>query len=123
MINLTELEKIVLEDITHDQFYENDLDSVIWADVFVDDVPIGIFDDGKFSVHAVQIVFENLLGTADKVLCDVPCSGLGIIRRKPDIKYKEDITDFKELTQIQKNIDIRKSKKHKKEKKDGRHNL
>lgn len=25
---------------------------------------------------------------ADRVLCDVPCSGLGIIRRKPEIKYK-----------------------------------
>ncbi len=28
------------------------------------------------------------LGVYDKVLCDVPCSGLGIIRRKPEIKYK-----------------------------------
>lgn len=28
------------------------------------------------------------LEPADKVLCDVPCSGLGIIRRKPEIKYK-----------------------------------
>lgn len=27
-------------------------------------------------------------GNADLVLCDVPCSGLGIIRRKPDIKSK-----------------------------------
>ena len=35
---------------------------------------------------------EELKGTADKVLADVPCSGLGIIRRKPDIKWnKEDI--------------------------------
>jgi len=25
----------------------------------------------------------------DKVLCDVPCSGLGVIRRKPEIKYKD----------------------------------
>ncbi len=25
---------------------------------------------------------------ADRVLCDVPCSGLGVIRRKPEIKYK-----------------------------------
>ena len=25
----------------------------------------------------------------DKVLCDVPCSGYGIIRRKPDIKWKD----------------------------------
>lgn len=28
------------------------------------------------------------LGQADRVLCDVPCSGLGIIRRKPEIRYK-----------------------------------
>jgi len=30
---------------------------------------------------------------ADKVLCDVPCSGLGILRRKPEIRYKEDLVD------------------------------
>ena len=41
--------------------------------------------------------------TADRVLADVPCSGLGVIRRKPEIKYK-DITDFRELVQIQKSI-------------------
>lgn len=28
-------------------------------------------------------------GRFDRVLCDVPCSGFGIIRRKPDIKYKD----------------------------------
>lgn len=28
------------------------------------------------------------LGLFDRVLCDVPCSGFGIIRRKPEIKYK-----------------------------------
>ena len=37
---------------------------------------------------------------ADRVLCDVPCSGLGIIRRKPEIKYKEN-PGFKELPQLQ----------------------
>lgn len=58
----------------------------------------------KTQVRDAQITDETLIGTADKVLADVPCSGLGIIRRKPDIKYKEDITDFTELTQIQKNI-------------------
>ena len=47
---------------------------------------------------------DNLIGKADKILADVPCSGLGIIRRKPDIKYKENITDFKELNEIQLNI-------------------
>ncbi len=29
-----------------------------------------------------------LRGTFDRVLCDVPCSGYGVIRRKPEIRYK-----------------------------------
>ena len=28
-------------------------------------------------------------GQYDRVLCDVPCSGLGVIRRKPEIRYKK----------------------------------
>ena len=39
----------------------------------------------------------------DYVLADVPCSGLGIIRRKPEIKYKEK-EDFRALPPIQKRI-------------------
>ena len=34
-------------------------------------------------------VFDVKLPQADVVLCDVPCSGLGVIRRKPEIKYKK----------------------------------
>lgn len=33
---------------------------------------------------------KNLEESADKVLCDVPCSGTGILRRKPDIKWNRD---------------------------------
>ncbi len=33
-------------------------------------------------------VFQPELPAADCVLCDVPCSGYGVIRRKPEIKYK-----------------------------------
>lgn len=40
---------------------------------------------------------------ADCVLCDVPCSGLGIIRRKPEIRYKKDL-GLNTLPQIQYNI-------------------
>ena len=40
------------------------------------------------------------LGKFNAVLCDVPCSGFGVIRRKPEIKYKE-VTDFSELEDIQ----------------------
>lgn len=31
---------------------------------------------------------DSSLPKADRVLCDAPCSGLGIIRRKPEIRYK-----------------------------------
>lgn len=48
-------------------------------------------------------VYDKNLGEFDCVLCDVPCSGLGIIRRKPDIKYK-DFIDFDGLLPIQKSI-------------------
>ena len=34
-------------------------------------------------------VFNENIPMADKVLCDVVCSGLGVIRRKPEIKYKQ----------------------------------
>lgn len=33
---------------------------------------------------------EALFGKCDRVLCDVPCSGLGVIAKKPDIRYKEE---------------------------------
>lgn len=34
-------------------------------------------------------VYNEKLGLADAVLCDVPCSGFGIIGKKPEIKYKD----------------------------------
>lgn len=37
---------------------------------------------------------------ADKIICDVPCSGFGIIRRKPEIRYK-DLDSIKALPEIQ----------------------
>ena len=37
----------------------------------------------------------------DKILVDAPCSGIGLIRRKPDIRYRKEITDFDALQKIQ----------------------
>lgn len=44
--------------------------------------------------------FNDNLPLADKILCDVPCSGLGVIRRKPEIKYKNP-KEFENLPNIQ----------------------
>lgn len=36
------------------------------------------------------VLNEDYIGKFDYVLCDVPCSGMGIVRRKPEIKYKKE---------------------------------
>lgn len=44
---------------------------------------------------------KELVSKADKVLADCPCSGLGVIRRKPEIKYKDIKDGGKELSDLQ----------------------
>lgn len=46
---------------------------------------------------------QSDMPTADKILCDVPCSGLGVIRRKPDIKNKSP-RELSELPALQYDI-------------------
>lgn len=40
----------------------------------------------------------------DRILVDAPCSGIGLIRRKPDIRYRKDTIDFIHLQKIQLSI-------------------
>ncbi len=47
---------------------------------------------GLSCVRAAQgdaSAFDPALGLAHRVLCDVPCSGLGILRQKPEVKWKD----------------------------------
>lgn len=44
-------------------------------------------------------IYNPALGIFDRVLCDMPCSGFGVISRKPEIKYKS-LDDIKELPRI-----------------------
>ena len=53
--------------------------------------------------HDAVEQIDELVGKADLVLADVPCSGLGVIRRKPEMKYRDEF-DFDELVEIQKSI-------------------
>jgi len=46
-----------------------------------------------------QEVFQNEM--FDKILVDAPCSGFGVIRRKPDLKYTKTMQDVKQLATIQ----------------------
>ena len=43
-------------------------------------------------------------GQFDKILVDAPCSGLGLIRRKPEIRYTKTLHDLSKLREIQLDI-------------------
>lgn len=51
-----------------------------------------------------RIVREEFLEKADVVIADVPCSGLGVIGKKQDIKYRVTKESLKEVTRLQKEI-------------------
>ena len=44
---------------------------------------------------------DLLIGKADKVLVDAPCSGLGVLSKKPDIKWKREPDDIVQLQKLQ----------------------
>lgn len=55
-------------------------------------------------VHDATKLKEEYVEKFDKILLDVPCLGLGVIRRKPDIKWNRQESDIEEIANIQYNI-------------------
>jgi 16S rRNA (cytosine967-C5)-methyltransferase len=49
-------------------------------------------------------VYKRLEGTADRMLLDAPCSGLGTLRRNPDIKWKLTNDDLERLITLQQDL-------------------
>ncbi len=57
----------------------------------------------KTECRDAKTVNGELVGKCGRVLCDVPCSGLGVLGKKPDMRYKE-VTDRVRLIQTQREI-------------------
>ena len=51
-----------------------------------------------------DIKIKRLAGKLDRVLVDAPCSGLGTLRRNPDLKWRQQPSDIDELTAKQASI-------------------
>jgi 16S rRNA (cytosine967-C5)-methyltransferase len=49
-------------------------------------------------------VIKRLYGTADAVLLDVPCSGLGVLKRNPEIKWRLKAEDLENLLKTQEEL-------------------
>ena len=84
----------------------NDKGKVLCFDIYENRVSLIVKGAQRLGLKSIigkvgdASVFNSELGLADKVLCDVPCSGLGIIRRKPEIKYKSE-AELSDLPDIQ----------------------
>lgn len=68
-------------------------------------------EEGKnrLGLTSIETMAEDarLLRLKDKVdliFADVPCSGLGTLRKKSDIKWKRELDDLKQITDLQKEI-------------------
>ena len=55
-------------------------------------------------IYDATVIDDNLIEKADVVLCDVPCSGLGVIGKKADIRIKTAQEDLTALLSIQEKI-------------------
>jgi 16S rRNA (cytosine967-C5)-methyltransferase len=55
-------------------------------------------------VWDATVLDKELLGKADVLICDLPCSGLGVLGRKTDIRYKMTPKKQKELVLLQRRI-------------------
>ncbi|MBV1756986.1 MAG: 16S rRNA (cytosine(967)-C(5))-methyltransferase RsmB [Dethiosulfatibacter sp.] len=58
----------------------------------------------SLKIQDATVLNEDFIGKFDYCIVDVPCSNSGIIRRKPEIKYRMDLPRFDELLNLQKNI-------------------
>ena len=57
----------------------------------------------KASVRDATEPAPELIGSLDRVICDVPCSGLGVLGKKPDLRYKS-LDELGELPELQYSI-------------------
>ncbi|MCL2564350.1 MAG: 16S rRNA (cytosine(967)-C(5))-methyltransferase RsmB [Defluviitaleaceae bacterium] len=55
----------------------------------------------KESLNDAAVFNENYADKWDKVMLDVPCSGLGVLAKKPDARYKKSMKDIDSLVKIQ----------------------
>lgn len=69
----------------------------------------------KTMVNDARVLKEMFINKFDYVLVDAPCSGTGLYRKKPDIKWNKSIEDIRELSKIQIEI-LEKAKNYVKDK-------
>lgn len=55
-------------------------------------------------VWDATVLDKDAIENYDVVICDLPCSGLGVISKKPEIKYRASLEEIEDLANLQKEI-------------------
>ncbi|WP_375547034.1 16S rRNA (cytosine(967)-C(5))-methyltransferase RsmB [Paenibacillus sp.] len=65
---------------------------------------LGLASIHTVSGNAMELVQKYPAGSFDRILLDAPCSGLGVIRRKPDLKWTKTAGDIGEIASLQREL-------------------
>ncbi|MDF2678704.1 MAG: rsmB [Bacillota bacterium] len=86
----------------------NNTGLVISRDLYKGKIPLIVNEAKRLGITNIQAesydatkLDDDLIGKADYVIVDVPCSGLGIIRRKPEIKYNKSELILSDIEYVQ----------------------
>ncbi len=81
---------------------------ILAQDIYKRKLNIVLSEANRLGINIVETrtwdatkVDSSLIEKADKVLVDAPCSGLGVVRRKPEIKYKKRSSEMDSLPRKQ----------------------
>ena len=85
-----------------------DCGEIVSADVYKEKTDAMRDRAASYGIRSIQTVCRDAStpcpqewrGSFDRVICDVPCSGFGVIRRRPEIRYKS-LEDFSSLPALQ----------------------
>ncbi len=93
---------------THIAQYMNNKGTIISRDIY--DHKLKLIEENakrlginiiKTELYDALDLDEALIGKVDCLVVDAPCSGLGLIRRKPEIKWNRSLDDIDELSKLQ----------------------
>lgn len=74
------------------------------VDLIEENIERSGYDNIEARVWDATVLHEPSKDAADLVIADLPCSGLGVIGRKSDIKYRVQPEDIKEIASLQRQI-------------------
>ena len=96
---------------THIAELMEDKGTIIASDLHKHKIKLIEEQQSRLDLHIIQTIQSDarnlkneIPANFDRILLDVPCSGLGVIRRKPDLKWSKQESDINQLTRIQREI-------------------